>query len=502
MHKKNILLLIAFFVCAVTSAQEVSYYDHTLKFQQKPAYPQYAGYTTFDMAAITTMDESEVNMNLPYQVKLGNLKQVAASSDFHVITVLRRLSGKFTSDISLTANIFIESYIFDRYGNKISGIYTDKEDRVINFDKALSKDERNNKDFVRQKVVEKMTESLLSEFTDALYGAKMDLTYELAGLSEVKKKPELADFSKTVKDIKYTASFDELVQALTPNVAYWEKMSEYAAEGDINEVKRAAYQNLSIYYIMKGETEKAMEYIEKYKAIDKVHKMMMGLLKVKHSENCEKLIAKMYPSANMEIDETAPVMSLQQLKDDFKYVTVDGTVTVDAKKIGGTYQGQIQISKLTSSGGGGIASLDASSPDVIIKAKDASGAEKVIRTELSNITLLKDDKGVEYAVKKFGSVVGGGAYYSLLKPSYHTDKITVYRTLIPAGSDDYVIKKSSDEKGVKSSLLNARKQLIEYLSDCTSLTEKLKDGTIGKKEKVEKIAEMYSNCGSVSVSSN
>jgi hypothetical protein len=500
MLKKNILLLtVIVMVCQFASAQEVSYYDHTLQFQQKPAYPQYAAYTTFDMAAITTLDETQVNMNLPYQIKLGNFKQVEISSDFHVVSVLIRLASKLTSPTSITANVYLQSFIYDRFGNKIRGIYTNREDVAIKLDKALSKDEQGNKDFVRQKVVEQVTEINLKEFVDAFNGAKVDLTYELAGLSEVKKKPELADFSKTVKEVKYTASYDELVQALTPNVAYWEKMSDYAGEGDINEVKRAAYQNLSVYHIMKGETEKATEYIEKYKAIDKVHKMLMGLLKVKHSENCEQLITKMYPSAAAEIDETAPAMSLQLLKDNFKYITINGTVTVDQKKIGGTYEGQILVSKISgSSGGGGIASLDASSADVIITVKDAGGNAKTIRTELSNITSLKDDKGVEYAVKKFGSVVGGGAYYSLLKPSYHTDKITVYRTLIPAGSDDYVIKKSGDEKGVKSSLLNSRKQLIEYLSDCTSLTEKLKDGTIGKKEKVEKIAEMYSNCGSVS----
>ncbi len=499
MLKKNLLLLTAFIaVCQFVSAQEVSYYDHALQFQQKPAYPQYAAYTTFDMAAITTLDESQVNMNLPYQIKLGSLKQAGTSSDFHVVSVLIRLVSKLTSPTSITANVYLQSFVYDRFGNKIVGIHTNREDVAIKLDKALSKDEQGNKDFVRQKVVEQVTEINLKEFVDALNGAKVDLTYELAGLSEVKKKPELADFSKTVKEIKYTSSFDELVQALTPNVAYWEKMSEYAGEGDINEVKRAAYQNLSVYHIMKGETEKATEYIEKYKAIDKVHKMMMGLLKVKHSENCEQLLAKMYPAAAAEIDEAAPLMSLQELKDNFKYVTMNGTVTVDQKKIGGTYEGLIQISKLGSSGGGGIASLDASSADVIITVKDAGGNAKTIKTDLSNITSLKDDKSIEYDIKKFGSVVGGGAYYSLLKPSYHTDKITVYRTLIPAGSDDYVIKKSGDEKGVKSSLLNARKQLIEYLSDCTSLTDKLKDGTIGKKEKVEKIAEMYSNCRSVS----
>jgi hypothetical protein len=496
MFKKN-LLAAAVAVCLFTtaSAQDVNYDDHILSFQQKPAYPQYKDYTTFDMAAVTTMDETEVNMNLPYQIKLGSLKQVPVSNDFHVVSYLRRLSGKFTTDNSLVANIYLASYIYDRFGNKVSAIYIDKEDRVINFDKPLSKEERNNKDLVRQKIVEKVTESLLQEFVNLMYGSKVAIPFELAGLSDVKKKPELADFSKTVKEIKTTTDIDNLKTAMEPNVSYWEKMSAYAGEGDIAEVKRAAYQNLSIYNIITGNTDKANDYIEKYKAVDKVHKMMMGLIKIKHSENCEKMLAQLNPPA-YEIDENATAKTLQQLKDDFKYVTINGTVVVDAKKIGGTYTGQIQISKLDNSSGGGIMSLDAQSAVVLITTKDASGNAKTITTDLSNITSLKDDKGVEYAIKKFGTGALGSAVYNLLKPSYQAEKVTVYRTLIPAGSDDYVIKKTGDDKGIKSSLFNSRKQLIEYFNDCTPLTEKLKDGTVNKKEKVETIAAMYNNCGS------
>ncbi len=493
--KKLTLAALLATTVVIVNAQDVNYEDHILTFQQKPAYPQYAGYTTFDMAAVTTMDENEVNMNLPYQIKLGNLKQVPVSSDFHVLTVLSRLNGKFTSESSLTANIYITSYIYDRFGNKVSGIYIDKEDRVINFEKPLTKEERGNKDFVRQKVVEKLTESLMQEFINAFNGAKLQLPFELAGLSGVKKNPELADFSKTVKEVKNTTDAETLLQQMEPHLAYWEKASNYSnAADDTIEVRRAAYQNLSIYYVVKGETEKAGEYIEKYKAIDKVHKMLMGLLKIKHSENCEKILTQMYPPAAADIDEAAPVASLQELKDNFRYVTINGTVTVDAKKIGGTYEGRIQISKLENSSGGGILNLDAVSPLVLITTKNEKGEPKIITTDMSNITLLKDDKGVEYAIQKFGTAALGGAYYSLLKPSYQNPKITVYRTLVPAGISDYVIKKSGDEKGVKSSMFSSRKQLIEYLSDCTPLTEKLKNGTVSKTEKAEKIAEMYVNC--------
>ena len=492
--RKILVLPVILFLSQLTFAQEVNYIDHAVWFQQKPAYTQYSGYTSFDMAAVTTLDEKEVNVNLPYQIKLGNFKQVPASTEFHVVSVLRRLSGKFSTDIDLVANIYLTSLVYDKFGNKVTAIYTDREDVAIKFDKALSKAERGDKDLVRQKIIEKVTELNLKQFIDAINGAKTLIDFELAGLKDVKKTPELADFTKTAKDVKTGATMDEIVKAMESNVPYWEKMLSYSGEGDSIEVKRAAYQNLCVYNIFNGNREKALEDIEKYKAIDKVHKMMMGLLKVKHSENCEKMLTKLYPGI-AELDETAPVLSSQQVKDNVKYFAINGTITVDAKKISGTYQGQVLVSKLENPSSGNILSFDAESADVIIITKDDKGETKTINTDLSKITSLKDSNGNEYIIKKFGTV-GSGAYYCLLKTTYHSEKVTVYRTQIPAANYEYVVKKAGDDKGVRSTLLNSRKQLVEYLSDCTSLMEKVKNGTVSKKDSVEKIAELYSNCES------
>lgn len=493
MTKQSLIAAMVALSFVHADAQDVSYQNHTLDFQQKPAYPQYASYTSFDMAAVTTMDESQVNMNLPYQVKLGSLKQVPVSSDFHVLSVLRRLGGKFTSESAMTANIFLTATVYDRHGNQVTTVSTDREDFAITFDKPMSKDERNNKDFVRQKVVEKVTESLLAGFVNAFTGAKLQLSFELASLSGVKKNPELAEFPKTVKEVKYTTDAATLLNQLAPHVALWEKASAYSnPDDDTIEVKRAAYQNLAIYYIVKGETDKAAELVEKYKAVDKVEKMMMGLIKIKHSENCEKLIAQMYPPTTT-VDETAPAVALADIKANFKYVTLNGTITIKGKKNAGTYQGQVQVSKIENAGGGGILNLDAEAATVVITTKDESGAPKTINTDLSDVTAFKDDKGQDWVIEKFASGPVN-SYYVLLKPSYQHDKIAVYRAIIPAGSKDYVVRKKGDDKGAKSSLFSSWKQLSEYVSDCSSLAEKMKNGSVPKTEKAEKIAEMYASC--------
>jgi hypothetical protein len=492
---KNLLTItICFCFSAISIAQSTNYDDFVTIQQKKPAYPQYASYTTFDMAAVTTLDETEVNMNLPYQIKLADFKQVPVSNDFHIVSCLQRSSGQFTSDKSITLNILMRSNIYDRYGNIITTMYIDEPARVINFDTPLTKEERNNKDFTRQKIVEKVTEILMTNFLNRLKGEIVELPYELAGLGAIKKLPELAEFSKTIKEVKSKMDLATLKTVLEPNVAYWEKMSNYVGEGDSIEVRRAAYQNLAIYNIVAGNTEAANNIIEKYKSIDKVHKTMFGLVKTFHSENCAKMLEKMNTEAITTVNENAPIMTLQQLKDGFKYITLNGTVVVDAKKIGGTYKGQFQIDKMpTTGGGGGMFDLDAQAASVIITTKDEAGVAKVIKTDLSKITSFVDDKGMEFVIAKYGSAALGGAYYCILKPTFSSPKITVFRAMQPE-TGDYVVKKKGDDKGVKSSLVNAKKQLIEYLSDCESLSAKIKEVAATRSQSPETLAEQYSNC--------
>jgi hypothetical protein len=491
--KKLLAVAICMYFVATSIAQSINYDDFVVTQQKKPAYPQYANYTTFDMAAVTTLDESEVNMNLPYQIKLADFKQVPVSNDFHIVSCLQRSSGQFTSDKSLTLNILMTTNIYDRYGNIVTTMYIDEPARIINFETALTKDERNNKDFTRQKIVEKVTEILTTNFLKRLKGETVEIPYELAGLGSVKKLPELADFSKTIKEVKSKMDMASLKSLLEPNVAYWEKMSHYTGEGDSIDVRRAAYQNLAIYNIVSGNTEAANTIIENYKAIDKVHKTMFGMVKTFHSENCAKMLEKMNTEASTIIDENAATMTLKQLKDGFKYITLNGTVVVDAKKIGGTYKGQFQVDKMPTTSGGGMLDLDAQAANVIITTKDDAGVAKVIKTDLSKITSFVDEKGMEYVITKYGSAALSSAYYCILKPTYTSAKITVLRAIQPE-TGDYVVKKKGDDKGVKSTTLNAKKQLVDYLSDCESLSTKIKEVPATKALSPEKLAELYSNC--------
>lgn len=143
---------------------------------------------------------------------------------------------------------------------------------------------------------------------------------------------------------------------------------------------------------------------------------------------------------------------------------------------------------------GNVVSPDPGNIQVVIVTTDAGGQPKTINTTVSKIEELKDDNGTSYTSRKFGtSVLGDGSYYTFMQRSFTSPRVTVSRAIIPA-IGDYVVKKAGDDKGVKSSAFNARRNLEEYLSDCASLAAKFKDGSIDKKVSVEKIAEEYSKC--------
>ncbi|HKO81150.1 MAG TPA: hypothetical protein VJU78_12180, partial [Chitinophagaceae bacterium] len=483
MLKKTILSVLAgIIVCPALFAQETDYKEAFFDYQLPPTLPQYSSYTSFDVAVLTTQPPSEtksISFNLPYQVKLGNLQQVDSTGDFHVVGLLQRYGGTITSASTATVKIGLGITVYNKYGTIINTADFNNDNFAVNFGRDLSKEERSNNDLVRRLIMEKALEAGLQGFSGALYGAKLRPSVKVASLDGVKKKPELQEFDVQQKALVTAVTTQGLAGFKTtaiPFVPYWEKMAAYSGEGDANEVKRSAYHNLAVYHIAAGNIEKAKEYIELYKPIDKTIKAMFGLIKTRNSEECEKLIATLFPAAGEQAAiAEGKVWSKSEVVDDFHYLTVNGTVKIDTKKDAGTYNGLIKVNKIPSGSFGNIASLDPENILVTIHTKDANQQPKTIETTVSKVEELKDNNGTSYVTQKFGtSVLGDGSYYAFMRSTYTSPKITVYRTVLPAGSSDYVVRKAGDDKGVKSSMLNARKDLEQYVNDCAPLAEKIK----------------------------
>jgi hypothetical protein len=158
------------------------------------------------------------------------------------------------------------------------------------------------------------------------------------------------------------------------------------------------------------------------------------------------------------------------------------------------YTGKIKIAKLpVGESNGNIISLDIREDEIFIEGKDATGAAKTFSAASRDIELVRADNGDQFTYKVFGSAFGVGGIGTILKSSYSSDKITVFRAVIPEGSD-YFIAKANDKEGFVYSILKGKKKLIEYFSDCPGMEEKFKNKTISDNESIEKIAAIYTEC--------
>lgn len=480
-------------------AQETDYKSATYKINVPPTITNYKNYSTFDVSVtFHDNDESKINLNLPYEVVMPNLKKVESDGDFHLVYYLQKYAGKQVDRANTEVNIALYLMVLNKYGDLVYQTSFANEKQMVSYTE-LSKDDSKNPDVVNKLVLNKCMSIINKGFVTALNGGEVERSLHLALLDGVKKKPELQEFEKQVKVLVplFAKSTQEFVKAAEPFVSYWETMSNYSGDGNVDEVKRAAYNNLVVYYAATNQTEKARAALALYKPIDKQVKEMFGLIKYMASNECERAISDFEKVEVVFTDapvKDVPVITKSAALDMVKYISIEGSFKITSRKEEGSYTGTLKISKLPAPPQGGLASLSASEPDVKVTVKDASGAEKTFVVGLGKVEDIKDNKGNVYLSQKFGTIgLGEGVTNVFMMSTYISDKITVYRALIPA-TGDYVLKKKGDEKGVKSSMFNAKKTMIDYLSDCATLVEKLKNNTLDKKETVEKIAAMYTAC--------
>jgi hypothetical protein len=412
--------------------------------------------------------------------------------------LLQKFNGKFTTASTLVINAHLTTTVFTKDGQQVSHVYVNPENAPLTLDRELSKEERADKALVNRLVIEKLIAMTLKQFEVDLAGGNTRSSIRLAELKSVKKLPELQEFSKQVKQLVPVVEKEGLTglaRTAQPFVPYWETMAAYTGNDKADEVKRAAYQNLALYHLASNNLDKAQEYIALYKPIDKTISELFGLVKYKNSDVIEKYIDSLKPATAAIIPTTDKQLTKAQMVDTYSNIIINGTAKVTSKREAGTYTGQIRVSKLPPAGSfGSIVSLDPENIAVTITGNDANGQAKSFQTTVSKLENIIDNNGTAYTVQKFGvPMLGDGTYFSFMQTTYTSPKIQVYRSILPVGKSDYLVKKAADDKGVKSALLNGRKNLEEYLSDCPSLAEQFKTGTV-KNESLEKLAERYSTC--------
>lgn len=518
------LCMCTLFTAQTVFAQEVSYHTVNFTFDLPPTLKvQGEAPKTFDLKVILAGDDpvsasyasdaakalrKEVN-NTHYKIGFNDLQQVDSTviGDLHVISILQFMqqkAGLSGSGGIMTSNIAIYTSLRNGEGMELYNRQFNDENFSTSYGPALTSSALN------QLVMENAVAKSLEGFKRELTGYQGYLNTKLADLNDVKKIPELKAFEEQMKELKTALSkngVDAFCTAAEKYLGFWQQQADNHLEKKGDEVKRAAFQNLALYYILKGNTEKARETIEAYKAVDKTESEMMGLLKYKNSEDLEKLMAKLNPEKKvLELSPVGKRITLNEAVTRFIYLKMDGTIAIEDKKNPGTYTGTLYIRKpepVGRKGGGGIVDLGAADFDVTIKYKD-NGEDKEIKTRLSKVKTLKDNNGNNYTVIKAGTnmlgdmsaVSIGSDTYILMKETYATAKISLYRIMLPQpdGSESsMLIRKAGDPKGVRTKMFNFKKNLTEYLSDCTATTEMIKQSQ-NLNGDINKILDTYTSC--------
>lgn len=293
-------------------------------------------------------------------------------------------------------------------------------------------------------------------------------------------------------------------------------MMAYSGESEVNEVKRAALQNLTLFYTLTGDYAKATEYVEQYKPIDKSEKALFGPVSHRNSDDLERILITLQAKPEDDIKPVSDkVLTAQDVVKLNNFLTINGTIVVEGKHAD-TYQGTMQVrrpepqptadkeggggsglmgglSRLSSSGGGGgVLNLGTEELMLTVPVTDALGAVKPTLIRSSVVKSLKGTDGTNYQFRKFGTVgIGGGTVWYMLRSDYQSPKITVYRSALPT-TGEYVLLKPGDDKGVKSSLLNARRNALEYLKECSSLNDKYQKASTPFD--IKQVAIDYTNC--------
>jgi hypothetical protein len=504
MFNKFIKIVICFsLVLTSLNAQEVDYDGVYFKQFISATMPELQSYKTFDLTFSNEMEslfKKDKEGNLNFKPSFGAHRQVENSEELHVFSTLYSIKLGADANKNPTYDVDLHTFIFNKYGTKLY------EKRYNYSGVPYRANADNNKYGLKYYCVEQAIANSLADYVYSIEGYTANLSTKVAKLDDVKKNTELYAFVDQAKELKkeFNKSPADFVKAAEKYVPFWEKMTAYSEGKNADEVKRAAYQNLAVYYILSKNAEKALEVIEPYKKIDKEIKEMFGLVKYKNSEECEKLLGQLVVKT-VKIDEKAGgdvVLSKAVIADRMNYKTIDGTVTIKDKRIGGTYTGQIKIRNMATTGGssGGMLNLDAADIEMLIIAKNAKGNMDTLRSVISRIEDMKDNAGKKYIAQKFSNVLafaaaGNAGNYGLLVVSFESPKVNVYRCIVPTSySQDYVVRKTGDEKGIRSGGLTDFKKLTDYLSDCAEIATQVKAGQVDRKITPEKLAEQYSNC--------
>ncbi len=513
--KMIIVLLVVCLSCGAAMGQNVDYHKVNFNIDVKPTLSIDPSIKTFNykvfLSNATEQGSDEATKNrlvsklaTNLDLKLDPLTLDTTGGDLMIVTVIHRSAFKSimmypsNKGFSLTKAVNYYTNVYSKAGTIIMSKHYINEGFSTEFKEAWNSDDiKKNDEYIQRKISTAIINVTLADFRRQISGGNITVESKLADLEAVKKFPELKvmeDQRKELDKLLTSSNKEGFVAKAKEFVPFWESQLSFNASKDSDEVKRAVYQNLALYYLFAGEIEKATNIINLYKPIDKTIKEMFGLVKYRNSDQLEAIVPyfenKVTPLVIAVGEKT---YTIDQLVERQRFTIIDGTVVLSGKK-GGTFSGKLRFTNPepgfeAQQSEGGIASLDAA--DIEFSLLQANG--ELMFSSVSKVKELKDVEGKNYAVIKTGSALLGGSAYSLLKEVFVSPKISVFKDAFQ-NTSEFLVKKPGDEKGIKTSMFNTKKNLKVYLADCATVVANIEATGILQKIDIEKIAQEYTNC--------
>jgi hypothetical protein len=520
--KTKMFVTIALATCLsnIAVAQEAEFKDIRLTINKPPMVISDGSLKNFDVTftpnlsqsnlskAMSKNDYNQMFSSLNLTLEIPNYTQKPNNSndvDLHVLYTLKNYVRKnFTVNNNVTsvaADIKFDILVADKYGEVLYDKATDLAEYKVSIPKVWKSEKEMNDDtrFVDSTMIQLAAESVQKKI-NKLFSNEPNATFDgsIAYVDGMKKFPEYASMKddtkaliKTLEKNGITAFLDEAKKY----VPFWESQLHFNDTKDSLEVIKVMHHNLALYYVLIKDVQKATTYINAYELYDdsKTVRPMLGAIRYKKTEELTLLMNTIAPNSFELKTKNAPVLSMAEMLDARKFLTIKGTVYMSVKKEKINYTGRIKIAKVSTDEAPSDKAISMPDADYLVNViVEKDGKAETIEAALSKVDSIIAEDGTKYKVNRFGNIIKGRAYM-LLKQIVGAPAAKMYTIAIPLNNTDLVVERDDEDKGEIIENEDLKKQLAKYLKKCEAAV-KLVETSGPRTMPYQQIAELYSTC--------
>jgi hypothetical protein len=520
-------ILLLFCINSITFSQKIEFIRNEIKQEIFPPNAHFKDLKTFDVRLYPSkaIIENGKVLNLEpdsIQKVVKNITykpyaQVESEGDFHVIVLLQKMLPNSVG----TWQLAFHATVYDKYGNFAFSYNYDQSNLKLPANKPKSVVTTT----LINNVVGTGVEEFLQKFNTSITGLQLIVPVSFAQFEKVKKFPDLADFNaineETLPVLREKGEKEWLKEIKKEDVDYWVQFINENEDTENDDIKRAALHNLVMYYGIKKDLPKATEYLEMYEKVDVATKNgPFGALDYKESELVRNWLGLTLPKS-FTLASNAIVYKTDDILDNHRYYTINGVAIADekSKNVLGEYPGTLKVVKTEPyyayAQSSGVQNIKPASNinSIIVPLRDTKGTETLL---INDFVQIKAKDGSEFVIRKFKRFMNIGSDYYLMKKEINDKKIACFKEVkldypyrkigvleqpkngekVMLGTKNersFWICKPDDSQGVQSSEVNQKKNVLEYLSDCTEIKREF-DEVKAVDFDIDKVLKFYISC--------